>query len=120
MGAVYFFPSWRILIFLSEHLLLVIIKSRNFLGGPVVKNLYSSAGDMGSIPDLGTGIPHAAEKPSPRATTTDLMLWSLLTATREARAPPQRTHMPEPRLRTTKMSKQTHRKKTSININNSI
>ena len=72
MGVFYFFPSWHILIFLSEHLLLIIIKSRNFPGGLVVKNPHSSAGDMGLIPDLGTGIPHAAEKLSPRTTTTEL------------------------------------------------
>ena len=71
MGVFYFFPSWHILIFLSEHLLLVIIKSRNFPGGPVVKNPHSSAGDMGSIPELGTGNPYAAERLRPRAMTTE-------------------------------------------------
>ena len=33
--------------------------SRDFPGGPVVKNLPSIAGDMGLIPDRGTKIPHA-------------------------------------------------------------
>ena len=34
---------------------------RDFPGGPVIKNnhLPSSAGGVGSIPDLGTKIPHA-------------------------------------------------------------
>ena len=32
---------------------------RDFPGGPVVKNLPSNAGDVGSIPGQGTGIPHA-------------------------------------------------------------
>ena len=31
----------------------------DFVGGPMVKNLPSNAGDMGSIPDQGTKIPHA-------------------------------------------------------------
>ena len=32
---------------------------RDFLGGPVVKNLPSNAGDEGSIPGRETGIPRA-------------------------------------------------------------
>ena len=36
--------------------------SRNFPGGSVVKNLPANAGDMDSIPDPGTKIPHAAEQ----------------------------------------------------------
>ena len=40
---------------------------RDFLGGPVVKNLPSNAGDLGSIPGLGTKIPHAAGQLSPSA-----------------------------------------------------
>ena len=43
----------------------------DFLGGPVVKNLPSNAGDAGSIPGWGTKIPHAAGQLSPRATTTE-------------------------------------------------
>ena len=31
----------------------------DFLGGLVVENLPSNAGDLGSIPDQGTKIPHA-------------------------------------------------------------
>ena len=46
--------------------------SRAFPGGPVVKNLPSSAGDVGSIPGRGTKIPHAAGQLSLRAITTDL------------------------------------------------
>ena len=34
--------------------------SKDFPGGPVVKNLPSNAGDAGSIPGLGTKIPHMA------------------------------------------------------------
>ena len=33
---------------------------RDLPGGPVVKNLPSSAGVVGSIPDRGTKIPHAS------------------------------------------------------------
>ena len=36
----------------------------------MVKNLPASAGDMGSIPDLGR-FPHAVEQLSPCATTTE-------------------------------------------------
>ena len=45
-----------------------------FLGGPVVKNQLSSAGDPGSIPGGGTKIPHSAGQLSPRARTTELAL----------------------------------------------
>ena len=34
-------------------------RKRNFPGGPVVKNLPSSAGDASLIPGQGTKIPHA-------------------------------------------------------------
>ena len=34
-------------------------KPRDFPGGLVVKNLPSTSGDAGSIPDQGTKIPHA-------------------------------------------------------------
>ena len=44
---------------------------KGFPGGPVVKNLPSNAGDMGSIPGQGTKIPHAAGQLSPCATTTE-------------------------------------------------
>ena len=43
----------------------------DFPGGPVVKNLPSNAGDVGSIPGQGTKIPHAIGQLSPRAATTD-------------------------------------------------
>ena len=45
--------------------------SWDFIGGPVVKNLPSSAGDVGSIPGPGTKIPHAAGQLSPHAATTE-------------------------------------------------
>ena len=35
---------------------------RDFPGGPVVKNLPSNTGDVGSIPDQGTKIPRAPTK----------------------------------------------------------
>ena len=44
---------------------------QDFLGGPVVKNLPSNAGDTGLICGWGTKIPHAAGQLSPRATTTE-------------------------------------------------
>ena len=44
---------------------------RYFAGGPVVKNLPANAGDMGSIPGLGTNITHAAGQLSLCATTTE-------------------------------------------------
>ena len=40
-------------------------KRRDFASGPVVKNLPSNAGDVGSIPGLGTKIPHAVGQLSP-------------------------------------------------------
>ena len=47
---------------LSCQILLIKHKFRNTPGGPVVKNLPSSARDMGSVPGGGTKIPHAAGK----------------------------------------------------------
>ena len=38
----------------------------DFSGGPVVKNLPSSARDAGSIPGWGTNIPHASGQLSPQ------------------------------------------------------
>ena len=40
-------------------------KRRDFPGGPVVKNLPSNAGYVGSIPGLGTKTPHAVGRLSP-------------------------------------------------------
>ena len=48
--------------------------TQDFPSGPVVKNLPANTGDMGSIPGLGTRIPHAAGQ------------LSLCTITIEARA----------------------------------
>ena len=39
---------------------------REFLNGPVIKNLPGNAGDMGSIPGSGK-ISHATEQQSPQA-----------------------------------------------------
>ena len=44
---------------------------RDFPGGPVVKNLPSNAGDVGSISGQETKIPHAAEQLSLHAATTE-------------------------------------------------
>ena len=41
-------------------------------GGPVVKNLPVNAGDMGSVPGLGTKIPNARRQPSLRSTQKKL------------------------------------------------
>ena len=41
----------------------------DFPGGPVVEDLLSIAGDMGSIPGQGTKIPHAEGRLSPITTT---------------------------------------------------
>ena len=45
--------------------------SGDFLGGLVVQNLSSNAGDVGSVPGQGTQNPHAAEQLSPRTTTRE-------------------------------------------------
>ena len=37
----------------------------DFSGGPEVKNLPCTAGDMGSIPGRGTNIPQVVEQPRP-------------------------------------------------------
>ena len=55
--------SWTLLKRLSS--------SRDFPGGPVVKNLPASEGDTGSIPGLGTKIPHATGQLSLCASTAE-------------------------------------------------
>ena len=65
--------------------------SRDFPGGPVVKNPPSNAGDTGLIPGPGTKIPHVVGQLSPRTATTESAccnykahtLWSLGATTRE-------------------------------------
>ena len=42
-----------------------------FPGGPVVKNLPSNSGDVGSIPGQGTKIPHTTGQLSLHAATTE-------------------------------------------------
>ena len=37
----------------------------------MVKNPFSNAGDVGSIPGWGTKIPHALKQLNPRTTTTE-------------------------------------------------
>ena len=44
-----------------------ILKTWDFPGGPVVKNLPSNAGDVGAIPRRETKIPHAVGQLNPRA-----------------------------------------------------
>ena len=46
---------------------------RDFPGGPVVKNPLYNAGNAGSIPGQGTGIPHATGQLGQHATTTELV-----------------------------------------------
>ena len=46
-------------------------KSRDFPGGPVVKNTPSNARDVGPIPSHRTKIPHVTGQLSPWATTTE-------------------------------------------------
>ena len=46
--------------------------SRDFPGGPVVKNPCSNAGDKGLIPGQGTKIPHDSGQLSLHATTREL------------------------------------------------
>ena len=46
-------------------------QSKDFPGGPVVKNPPSNAGDTGSIPGQGTKISHAMGQLSPCATTRE-------------------------------------------------
>ena len=48
-------------------------QNRDFPGGPVVRNLPSTAGETGSIPDRGTRIPHAVGHLSPHTATTEPM-----------------------------------------------
>ena len=52
------------------HILLK-IQTRDFCGGPVVKNPPANAGDMGLIPDRETKIPPAKGQLSLWATTTE-------------------------------------------------
>ena len=46
---------------------------REFLNGPVIKNLPGNAGHMGSVPGSGK-ISHATEQQSPQAANTELAL----------------------------------------------
>ena len=47
----------------------------DFPGSPVIKNLASTAGDKGLIPDQGTKIPHATGPLSPLMATKE-SLWT--------------------------------------------
>ena len=50
------------------------VNVRDLLGGPVVKNLPSNAGNAGSVPSPGTRIPLALGQLSPHA---QLRYWAL-------------------------------------------
>ena len=43
----------------------------DFTSAPVIENLPSNAGDVGSVAALGTKIPHATRQPSPCPTTRE-------------------------------------------------
>ena len=45
--------------------------TRDCPGGPAVEHLPCNAGDVGSIPGLGTKTPHATERQSPCSTITE-------------------------------------------------
>ena len=45
--------------------MIMTLRSKDFPGGPVVKNPPSKAGDVGSIPDQGKKIPHVMGQLSP-------------------------------------------------------
>ena len=47
------------------------VRNRNFSGVSVVKNLPANAGHMGSIPGLGTKIPHIVRQLGLCATTIE-------------------------------------------------
>ena len=53
----------------------------DFLGGPVVENSPTNAGEMCSIPALGTKIPHTEGQLSLCATTVEPMIYSPQAAT---------------------------------------
>ena len=57
------------------HLIPKTCKCGDFPGGPVVKNLPTNAGEVGSIPGQGTKIPHAMEQLSLSVATTELFDW---------------------------------------------
>ena len=46
----------------SKNMSFLGFNSRDFPGGPVVKNLLCNAGDVGTIPGQGTKIPHASKQ----------------------------------------------------------
>ena len=53
-------------------------KWRDFSGGPVVKNPPCNAGDLGSIPDWITKIPHATGQLSQQTTTrVQVLRWKI-------------------------------------------
>ena len=72
---------------------------RNFPGGPVVKNLPSNAGDMGSIPGRGTKIPHAGTTKPVSHNYWACVLWSLCSAKRSLHATVKTQHSQKKRKR---------------------
>ena len=51
-------------------------QNQDFPGGPVVKNLPSNAGDVGSSPGRGTKIPHAKGQLSLHTSTREALVCS--------------------------------------------
>ena len=49
------------------------LKTGDFPGGPVVKNLPCNAGDTCSVPGQGNKLPHALKQLSPHAVTPEPM-----------------------------------------------
>ena len=68
----------------------------------MVKNLPCNAGDVGSIPNQGTKIPHAVEQLSPRATITEPRCLSPCATTRESVYPKERLRMTQLRPKAAK------------------
>ena len=65
----------------------------------MAKNLPCNAGDIDSIPDWGTGIPHAAGQLSICAANYQAhKLWSLWSTTREHVHHNQRIHAPQQKI----------------------
>ena len=70
------------------------LTTRDFPGGPVVKNPPSNAEDEGLIPGQGTKIPHTVEQLSPCSAITEAhSFWSPQATTRESMRHNERSHI---------------------------
>ena len=92
------YPVWSL--GQEEKISLVKTLQRVVLGGPVVKNPPSGAGDAGSIPGRGIKISHASEVLSPHTAPREYVL-SKACASRQDKLCPSHTHTPQQRLSTT-------------------